>query len=134
MATAFALLATKKKISQYIPPLRPLHLTNEMREQVRAFQECVVFNRDEVRVTVAPGGLMALILPSSLSLLSYILLLLTWDMSLLFTPFRPRARGFACSRKRFDYLSSSASSGKIIMGFHELLQMNCDFELMICNS
>lgn len=70
------------------------------------------------------------LLPSSiLSFLLHILLLLAWDMSLLFPPFRPTARVFACSHKHFDYLGSSTSSGKIIMGFHELLQMDCVFEL-----
>ena len=57
-----------------------MHLTNEMREQVRAFQESAGFNRDEVHVTEAPGGLMALILPSPPSLLPHILLLLAWDV------------------------------------------------------
>lgn len=33
-----------------------------MREQVRAFQESVWFNHNEVRVTEAPGALMALTL------------------------------------------------------------------------
>ena len=99
MARAFALLAIKKKKSHYVPPLPPLHLTNEMREQVRAFQGSVGFNCDKVPVTEAPGGLMALVLPHPLSLLPHILLLLTWDVSLLFTSFRPRARVFACSHK-----------------------------------
>lgn len=67
---------------------------NEMREQVKAFQESVRFNTDESHVTEAPGSLVALKLPSLFSLLPYILLLLTSGVLLLFTPFRPRARVF----------------------------------------
>lgn len=77
---------------------------------------------------------MAHTLPSPHSLLPRILLLLIWGVSPLFAPSRPRARFFPCSHKHFDYLSSSASSGKIIMSFHELLQMDCDFDLMICKN
>lgn len=128
----FSLTGYLKELIHITSSLPPFRLSNEMREQVRACLESIMFNCDEVHGT--PGGLMVHTLPSPFSLLSHILLLLTWGVSPVFAPSRPRARFSPCSHKHFDYLSSSTSSGKIIMSFHELLQMDCDFDLMICNN
>lgn len=106
-----------------------------MREQVRACFESM-FNHDEIDGSEAPGVPMAHILPSPLSLLPHTLRLLAsrrvchCSLHLL----GQEQDFFPCSHKHFDYLRSSASSGKIIMSFHELLQMDCDFDLMICNN
>lgn len=131
MSGAFPLLAIKKnKIPRYIPPLPPLHLSCEMRKQGRAFQESAWTDWEEVGVTGATG----LSWLSPFQVLPHISLLCARDVSLLFAPFRTRANVFACSHKHFDYLSGSTSSGEIIMGFHELLHVDHDFELIICNN
>lgn len=123
---AFALLdSTKtqpnndnKKPNMLYSPLASLAPYQQMREQIRAFQGSHWFSHDEV-----PLSLMALILPmSSFSPPTH----LASSCSLCLRP-----SIFACSHKHFNYPRSSASSGKIIMDFHELLQMDCDLELMI---
>lgn len=100
-----------------------------MREQVRACLESIIFDCDEVHGT--PGGSHGSYPPKSSFSTSCCFSLRVCHCSL-HLPGREQDF-FPCSHKHFDYLSSLASSGKI-MSFHELLQMDCDFDLMICNN
>lgn len=101
-----------------------------MREQVTACLESIIFDCDEVHGT--PGGVSWLI-SSQVVFLHMSCCFSLWVCHCSLHLPGPEQDFFPCSHKHFDYLSSLASSGKI-MSFHELLQMDCDFDLMICNN